>query len=202
MLYDRQSIEIMSQRFRANFVNSLSGFKSANLVGTVDAGGVTNLSVVSSAFHLGANPPLMGIIFRPDIAERHTLDNIRATKVFTLNHIAPDFLVQAHQSSARYPREISEFEMVGLTAVFESDFAAPLVGESKLSVGLVLREEIPLAINGTHMIIGEVQFVQLTETAVADDGYIDIEQLATVSVSGLDSYHSTARIDRLPYAKP
>lgn len=34
------------------------------------------------------------------------------------------------------------------------------------------------------------------------DGYIDIESLATVSISGLDSYHTSERLSRLSYAKP
>ena len=31
---DAAGIDAMAQRFRANFINSLSGYKSANLVGT------------------------------------------------------------------------------------------------------------------------------------------------------------------------
>lgn len=34
------------------------------------------------------------------------------------------------------------------------------------------------------------------------DGYVDIESLDLVTISGLDSYHSTQRLHRLSYAKP
>lgn len=34
------------------------------------------------------------------------------------------------------------------------------------------------------------------------DGYIDIESLGTMAISGLDGYHSTQRAARLSYAKP
>ncbi|MFT6388340.1 MAG: hypothetical protein ACJAUP_001720 [Cellvibrionaceae bacterium] len=48
----------MSDRFHVNFINSLSGFKSANLIGTVDSVQNTNLAIVSSVIHLCAKPPL------------------------------------------------------------------------------------------------------------------------------------------------
>ena len=66
------------------FINSLSGYKSANLVGTADHQGRHNLAIVSSVVHLGAQPPLVGMIMRPDVVERHTLANIRETGWYTL----------------------------------------------------------------------------------------------------------------------
>jgi hypothetical protein len=33
------------------------------------------------------------------------------------------------------------------------------------------------------------------------DGFIDLENAGTITVSGLDSYHSTKKIERLSYAK-
>ncbi len=74
--FTQTDIQAMAQRYRAAFINSLGGFKSLVMVGTADTEGVTNLSVFSSLFHIGANPPLCGLIFRPDSVERHTLTNI------------------------------------------------------------------------------------------------------------------------------
>ena len=51
-------------RKRARTINSLSGFKSANVIGTADAQGVHNLSVVSSVVHLGSSPAQMGVVLR------------------------------------------------------------------------------------------------------------------------------------------
>lgn len=202
MIYSRHDLDTMEQRYRANFVNSLSGFKSANLIGTACERGSTNVSVVSSAFHIGANPPLMGFIFRPDVAERHSLDNIRATKQFTVNHIGADFVGAAHQTSARYPREVSEFDVTGLTARFIEGFKAPKVDESPLTLGLELRQEIPLEINGTHMILAEVMWIEVDDSAIHEDGFVDLVSLGSVTVSGLDSYHGVEPGQRYPYAKP
>ena len=106
----------MEQRFRATFINSLGGFKSVLLVGTRSGNGQENLAIFSSFFHLGANPPLFGLVVRPDVSPRHTLENILETKQFTLNQITEDFFEKAHHTAARYPKEISEFQAAGLRA--------------------------------------------------------------------------------------
>ena len=107
MIWKKEDIKLLEKRYRAAFINSLSGFKSANLIGTRSIEAHTNLSIVSSAIHLGSDPALMGIIFRPDIVERHTLENIRSTGFFTMNHVGASFYDKAHQTSARYDRSVS-----------------------------------------------------------------------------------------------
>lgn len=197
-----EDITALEPRFRARFINSLSGFKSANLVGTQDAKGITNLSMISSAFHIGADPALMGMIIRPDGVPRDTLDNIKQTGVYTINQVSAQIYKQAHQTSARYDVNVSEFEQVGLTAEYINDVAAPFVAQSRLKFSLQVREIIPLAINNTILVIGEISHVLFVEQALKSDGYLDIESLETVAVSGLDGYHTTKRLSRLSYAKP
>ena len=87
----------MSRIPRMNLINSLSGFKSVNLIGTInslDDDAVPNLSLFSSALHIGADPALMGILFRPVVADgktsRHTYENIQKTGYFTVNHVNAD----------------------------------------------------------------------------------------------------------------
>ncbi|MCU0354219.1 MAG: flavin reductase [Cytophagales bacterium] len=189
----------MEQRFRTNLVNSLSGFKSVNLVGTVNGRGETNLAIFSQVFHVGANPPLMGMLVRPDTVPRHTLANLLETGYFTLNHIQADFYEAAHRTSARY--EESEFEACGFTPVFSDRHPAPYVGESVVRTGLQFVEKHELAINGTILVIGRVVELHCPAECVQTDGYLDIEQAGSITCSGLDSYHTTQRLGRLPYAK-
>ena len=200
--WTRTDIQAMQQRYRAMFINSLSGYKSANLVGTTDTNGNENLCIVSSVFHIGADPALMGMITRPQSVRRDTVANIKATDYYTLNHVNTDMVVAAHQTSARYEADISEFAETGLTAHYEPDFLAPFVAESRVRIGLKLVETRLLEINQTELIIGEVVLVQSEEFALEPDGSIDIEQLNSVAISGLDRYHSTQKLTRLSYAKP
>lgn len=125
MLLQSDDIAQLPERQRAAFINCLSGFKSANLVGTVSASGQANLALVSSVVHLGANPPLLAFISRPPSVDRHTLEYLRDTGFFTLNHVHEDMLHAAHQTSARYPRDVSEFDAVGLTPCFSTVHPAP-----------------------------------------------------------------------------
>ena len=192
----------MEKRYRANFINSITGFKSVCLVGTADKEGRENLAIFSSAIHLGSSPPLIGLIVRPDSVERHTLSNIEDTGFYTLNHINPTFYKEAHQTSARYAREVSEFEACGLDPEYQANFHAPFVKNSLLKMALELREKKELSINGTILLIGEVVSVSINKTAISEDGYADLETLASVTCSGLDTYHSTRKLARLSYAKP
>lgn len=192
----------MPDRQKAMFINCLSGFKSANLIATQDQQGNSNLAIFSSVVHLGANPALVGFIMRPDNDERHTLNNIINTTQYTINQVSADFYHKAHQTSACYAKHQSEFQQVGLTEYYIEDIAPPFVKESHLKYAVKLKEIVPISLNNTQFIIGEITHVICNEKAIQADGYIDIEALETVSVSGLDSYHSSKRLSRLSYAKP
>lgn len=199
---DSERLESLEHRYRAHLINSLSGFKSANLVGTVSPSGVFNLAMVSSVFHLGAHPPLMGFISRPNSVRRDSIENLRATGFFTLNHVSRDIYRQAHQTSARYAAEVSEFTEVGLTPVAGHHVKAPYVEEALIKIGLQVEEIKPIEVNGTDLVIGRIIEISLPQASIAEDGYVDIEKAGTVAVSGLDSYHQTQQVDRLSYAKP
>ncbi len=199
---DRGAIDAMDQRRRAALINSLSGFKSANLVGTVDTERRSNLAIVSSLVHIGSHPPLLALVFRPDSVERHTLDNIRSTGVYTINHVSHAMIDAAHQTAARYPRGESEFAATGLSECWEQGWPAPFVGESRVRMALRLIDEQELAVNGTHLVIGEVQHLHLPEDALTEDGALDPAAAGTVALAGLDSYYDATLLQRMAYAKP
>jgi flavin reductase (DIM6/NTAB) family NADH-FMN oxidoreductase RutF len=192
----------MEKQERVHFINSLSGFKSVGLIGTQNNENQTNVAIVDSIIHIGSNPALFGMIFRPGVVERHSLENILETGFYTINHVNEKIHKQAHQTSARYDRGRSEFDETGLTPEFKNDFFAPFVKESNVQLAMEFKEKITLSINNTVLIIGEVKDVYLPEDCLQKDGFIDIEKAKTITCSGLDSYHKTVQISRLSYAKP
>lgn len=202
MKITNENILAFEKPFRTNFVNSLSGFKSANLIGTISKEAKTNLAIFSSVIHVGANPPLMGFLMRPVSVERHTYTNIKETNHFTINHINKEMFKQAHQTSAGYDRVVSEFDSCGLTPEYTKKIIAPYVKESKIKLGLRFVEEGEIKSNGTIFIVGEIQEIILPDEVVLADGFVDIEKANIIAVSGLDSYHQTMRISRLSYSKP
>jgi flavin reductase (DIM6/NTAB) family NADH-FMN oxidoreductase RutF len=187
---------------RAHLINSLGGFKSLALVGTTDSNGNTNLAVFSSVFHVGANPPLIGLIFRPSPPERNTFSNIIETGYYTINHVNESIYKQAHQTSARYDKDVSEFEITGLIKEYKDQFLAPYVAQSKIQLGIEFKEKIDISSNNTTLVIGEIKHIYVPQDCIAPDGFVDIEKANTVTCSGLDSYHKTIKLDRLSYAKP
>ncbi len=196
-----REIEEMEKRYRVNFINSLPGFKSLNLIGTVNRKGDTNLSIVSTVTHFGSNPPLIGYISRPESPERHTLSNILETGSYTINQVSESFFKEAHQTSARYPAEISEFESVGLTPVWRKGLPIPFVAESAVTMHLSLVEKVDIQSNGTVLTIGQVTDVFLDHTHLMDDGNIDLEVARIVTGAGLDGYFLPQKLARLSYAK-
>lgn len=199
---NKNQIGELEKQKRVHLINSLGGFKSVSLVGTSDENGNENLAIFSSFFHIGANPPLIGLIFRPSPPERDTMRNILDTGFFTVNHINESIYKQAHQTSARYDKGISEFDVTSLKSEYKNDFFAPFVAESNVQLGVEFKEKIDISINSTTMIIGEITQIYIPENCLLDDGFIDLEKANTITCSGLDSYHKTIQLDRLSYAKP
>ena len=195
---------VWPSRKRARTINSLSGFKSANVIGTSDAQGVHNLSVVSSVVHLGSSPAQMGVVLRPPGADAHTYKNIMATGQCTFNHVGEAWFQQAHQCSARYPADVSEFEETGLTPAFPTQvgpgWQAPAVGEASVRMGLTLLKDFELP-NACRFIVMQVEWADVPSDVVRGDGYVDLEAADTVAISGLDGYHTTQSLGRWSYAK-
>jgi flavin reductase (DIM6/NTAB) family NADH-FMN oxidoreductase RutF len=189
------------QRYRATFINSIGGFKSLALIGTRSKVGSSNLAVFNSLFHIGASPPLFGFIVRPDSVERHSLSNILETGEFTVNHINEAIYKQSHQTSARYPKNVTEFESTHLTEEYKAGYFAPFVKESHINIGASFVQKIDIQENGTIMIIAKIKYVSIPINCIGADGFIDIEQAGSITSSGLDSYHRTRKIARLSYAK-
>ncbi len=202
MIYNHEDILGLEKRFRANFINSLGGFKSVVLIGTKSTQGNENLAVFNSLFHLGANPALCGMVVRPNEKKQNTLGNILQTKFYTINHIMLSFYKQAHQCSAKYDDGISEFNEVGLTPEYLDGISAPFVQESVVKFGCEFVQKIDIELNGTTIIIGKIIKVVVPDHCLGNDGFLNLEQAGSITNSGLDSYHTTQTISRLSYAKP
>lgn len=197
-----EQIHQLEKQYRISLINSLVGYKSLNLLGTASNEGITNLCIISSAFHLGANPPLLGIVIRPEREQNSTLTNIKTTGQYTLNNVLPEWYMQAHQTSAYYPADVSEFDTCGFQKLYIDRFKAPFVKESTIRIGLELREIIDVEINGTTILIGEIVQILADDEMIAADGTVDHVKAKTMTVAGLDAYFLPQAVGRLAYAKP
>jgi len=190
------------RRAFAAWFNQLEGLRSPVLVGTQNGDGIHNLGVFSSVTHVGARPPLVGMVFRPLTVERDTYENLKSSGFYTINHIPTKILPAAHQTSAKYPSEISEFEAVGLSPITSKLGGAPYVKEASVSMLLEFKEEHFIAANDTIFVVGAVRELRLPELAVFGNDTVKWEKLDGLVVSGLYDYHKVEHFKKFGYAKP
>tara|TARA_B100001173_G_C15996001_1_gene551113 strand:+ start:710 stop:1336 length:627 start_codon:yes stop_codon:yes gene_type:complete len=201
MHYDKKAIDQLDRVTRLKIINSVTGIKPGNLIGTIGKNGATNLAVFSSIIHLGSNPSLLGFISRPQTEEvGHTLRNILQTEFYTINHIHPEFVEKAHYTSAKFLSDVSEFEACNLSEEYINHFKAPFVQESIFKMGLRFKEAIDIKLNGTVLVIGEIEELVIADKAFVN-GDIDLEVSEGVGISGLNTYYSLKKIDSYPYAR-
>jgi flavin reductase (DIM6/NTAB) family NADH-FMN oxidoreductase RutF len=205
LTFSLDDIQKMERIPRLTLINAITGYKSGNLIGTVNTEGVSNLAIFSSAVHIGSDPPLIGLVTRPIVPDgktsRHTYDNIKNCGFYTINHVSLDMIDKAHQTSASYPDGISEFEAVGLTPQYLGLKNVPYVLESPIKLGIEYVEEYYIKANQTIMLIGKVIELILPDNCLDEKGNLDLNKAGTAAVSGLDTYHEATMVRRLPYAR-
>jgi len=184
-------------------MNSITGIKSANLIGTISESGNVNLAIFSSVVHLGSDPALIGFVMRPNNnVKRDTLNNILETKHFTINHVHSTFVEKAHYTSLNFNQDQSEFDYCNLESFYIDNYAPPFVKESKVKIGLKLIEIIPIKSNGCKFIIGEVEHILIDDsTDLITEGSINLEDSNSVGVGGLNSYYAMSKIAELPFPR-
>ena len=201
-VYTIQDIDAFPRRERAQFINSLNGIKSIHLIGTQNTQGAENLGLFNNVFHLSSSPTMMGVLFRPLTVPRHTYQNIRETGNFTINHVPLEWIQAAHWTSAKFPKEVSEFQACGFHAEHLEGMTAPFVAESPLQIGLKYVNEYPIEENGTVLLIGQIEMVRSKEEAIEEGGFIDYQELHTAGTVGLNTYFNFQKKARFPYAQP
>lgn len=197
-----KEISELNHLYKINLVNSCSGYKSANLIGTKSTEGITNVAVFSSVIHLGSEPPLLGFILRPATVPRNTYKNILDTGVFTINHISETILEDAHHTSAKYHESISEFNMTNLEEEYLHDFIAPYVKNAPIQLGMRYVEEYDIQANGTIMVVGEIEHLHFNDELLKDDGFLNLSEASVAAINGLDGYCIPNLKKRFPYQRP
>ncbi|MGY6650185.1 flavin reductase family protein [Wenyingzhuangia sp. IMCC45574] len=200
--FSNKEIKELEHLYKINLINSVTGIKSANLVGSISNSGIVNVSVFSSVVHFGSAPPLLGMIFRPTTVARNTYDNIKENGYYSINHIHQNSITDAHHTSAKYPFEVNEFEVTNLEEEYKTGSATPFVANSPVQLLMKYVNEYKIEENGTILVIGEIQQLYVREDLIHKDGFVDLAKGEVVGINGLDGYVKTDLIERLPYQRP
>ena len=200
--FTKSAIKDLNKVKRLNIINSITGIKPGNLIGTINKEKITNLAIFSSVIHLGSNPALLGFILRPqERVRRDTYNNILENGSYSINHLPETLTINGHYTSAKFNKDQSEFDYCKFTEWYVDDFEAPFVKESNLNIGLKFQESLPVKANNTIMIIGSVEHIFVKDDAISKEGYIDLEKLKSTGIGGLNSYYSLKKINSYPYAR-
>ncbi len=202
MHFNEEEIENLEKIYRVNLINSCSGYKAANLIGTVSENN-NNLAIFSSLVHLGSNPPLLGFFLRPtEIVPRHTYLNIKENQYYTINSVEKEFADKAHHTSAKYDKSISEFEIVNLEPEFINKFPSPYVKSSSIKIGMKFVEEIKISYNKSRLIVGKIVELHVNDDMIDEDGFLNLCKAEVATISGCDGYSFPKNNSRKGYQKP
>jgi flavin reductase (DIM6/NTAB) family NADH-FMN oxidoreductase RutF len=200
--FSSESLDSLDKIYRINLVNSITGYKSANLLGTISNEGIENVAIFSSITHLGSQPALLSFFVRPNVVPRNTYNNIKEKKFFTVNHISKEKIDDAHHTSAKYGEEISEFDKTNLQSEYKKNWEAPFVKDSAVQLGCKYLNEYYLKENGCSMIVASIEIIFIREGLLDNDGWVELSKANIVTVNGLDGYALPKTIKRLKYARP
>jgi len=201
--YSEEDIENLDKVFRINLINSCSGYKSANLIGTKSDDGITNVAVFSSIVHLGSNPPLLGFFLRPtEIFPRNTYSNIKENGVYTINSIYREIIDDSHHTSAKYDKNTSEFNVTNLEEEYIDKIYPPFVKKSPIKIEMKFIEEIKIKANKCKLIIGKIVSLHIEKKIMEKDGFLSLNKGKIPTISGCDAYSIPEKHDRKKYQKP
>ena len=201
-VFSANDIDQMHHLYRINLINSCSGYKSASLIGTVSPKGNTNVAIFSSVTHLGSNPPLLGFFLRPTTVLRNTYENIKATGAYTINHVHQHILTDAHHTSAKYDKDISEFDMTDLSVSYQAKFSAPFVKDCPVQLAMQYVEEYPIKANDTILLVGRIEQLYVNDHLLEKDGFINLSKGNVATINGLDGYAIPELKERQAYQRP
>lgn len=198
----QKDLENLDRFYRGNLINSVTGFKSANLLATRSIDGIDNVAVFSSVTHLGSNPAMFSFVQRPlGYGVGHTYENLKATGKITLNHITMDLVEKAHQSSAKYDEKISEFEELGIEKIFRDGYTAPFVKEAKVQLAADYVNQYFIEENNCILVICKITDIFIDPNILHEDGWLDLGKAGSVTINGLDGYAVAKTEKRLSYAQ-
>jgi len=200
--FTETDIQDLEKIYKINLMNSCSGYKSANLIGSKSEDGTENVAVFSSVTHIGSSPAMLGFFLRPTTVIRNTYENLKTTGFYTINHIHKSIIEDAHHTSAKYDGSISEFDVTALNSEYKNDFLAPFVKDAPVQLAMEFVEEYEIKANNTILVIGKVVGLYVNDNLIRKDGFIDLAKAEVAAINGLDGYAIAETNTRFGYQRP
>lgn len=168
------------------------------------ADGATNLAPYSFFNAIAYSPPqiMVSSIGRKADRERgkDSFSNISETGVFCVNIAGFDDREALNQSSADYPREISEAEALGLQMAECETMSCPRLARAPASLECRMTQIIELEGEQNLMILARVEAIHLRDDCITEEGRFDVTRFRPLTRLG---YMDFASIDSVfPMKRP
>ncbi|MBI3554868.1 MAG: flavin reductase family protein [Deltaproteobacteria bacterium] len=174
-------------------------------VSTISLEGRLNLAPFSFFNGVCSNPP--SLLFCPvnhaDGREKDTLRNIREVKQFAVNIVSEELATQMNQTSADYPPEVNEFNVVGLNPARCVKLDVPRVQEAPVTFECELLEIVKVGPGGAgsgHVVIGKIVYAHFAP-GVYESGRVQLDKVNPIARLAGMSYCPVREVFELPRPK-
>ncbi len=160
------------------------------LISTQNASGVPNIAPYNSFAGLATYPPMLGVSFskRGD-EDKHTLENIKATREFVIN-LVPRFLADVMNKSAEGTSVEDDFARLGLTAIRAGTVDCPRIGECPASIECRVTDIFALPPSRCEFVAAQITGVFLRDEFVTEGGGFDPMAADLLASVGAEDYLS------------
>lgn len=162
-------------------------------VGSLSEAGVANLAPFSFFNAFGSNPPIVGVSPANrghDGTRKDTLNNILATREFTISAVTYKMADQMVLASGEFPSDVDEFEIAGFTKLDGVKVAAPAVAESPYILECEFQKHIDLGGENAsgNLLLGRVVHIRVDRSILDERNLIDPAKLDSVGRLGMQWY--------------
>lgn len=144
---------------------------------TLSGSGIANLAPFSFFTVVSRKPPMISLTLMPradHVAPKDTLANISETGEFVVNMVSFSQVNQMHKSSAQYPAETDEFDVLELRKCASEIVKPPRVDGAPIALECKLERLIPMGDVGDTVVIGRVVRIHLRDDVwLPQSGRID-----------------------------
>jgi flavin reductase (DIM6/NTAB) family NADH-FMN oxidoreductase RutF len=173
-----------------NPFNAIIGPRPIGWIATRDTGGHFNLAPYSFFNAFAYTPPVIAF---GSTGSKDTLRNARETGEFVWNLATMPLASQMNRTSASVTRDVSEFELAGLSPVASTRVAAPRVAESPVAFECKVTQIVQLKDKeGDSMpnwvVFGEVVAAHIARRLLVDGIYDTAAAHPILRAGGSDAY--------------
>ena len=167
---------------------------------TLNKEGGVNLAPFSAFNFVSTYPPLLGINFgRRGGKTKNTADNIHRTGEFVVN-IGDETMIEAiHRSSAEYPPDVSEADMLGLETISSQLVKAPRLAITPVGMECRFQQALKFKGDSAEFVIGEILMFHVRDDIISD-GKVDTAKLRPACRIGGPNYAGLGEIARMARA--